>query len=125
MPGANIRASKGDGVLSTRRLWLSALLLLAVLGSGVPSTRGAQAPDLDGFIQQAMTEYGVPGAAVAVVHAGNTVLLRGYGVRQIGEVAPVDENTVFQLASLSKTFTAAGLGALVEESNLAWDAPVV
>src|SRR5215212_259106 len=112
-------------LLRSIRMLLPLLLLLAVLGSWVPGTRGAQVPDLDGFIQQAVTEYGVPGAAVAVVHAGDTVLLRGYGVRQVGEVAPVDENTVFQLASLSKTFTAAGLGALVEEDKLGWDGPVV
>lgn len=84
--------------LRSIRTLLPLLLLLAALGSWVSSTRGAQESDLDGFIQQAVTEYGVPVAAVAVVHAGNTVLLRGYGVRQIGEPAPIDENTVFQLA---------------------------
>ncbi len=73
------------------------LLLLVLPTTRRPTTAVAQAPDLDAFIQQAFTDYGVPGAAVAVVYQGRTVLLRGYGVRQLGEAAPVDEQTGFQL----------------------------
>jgi CubicO group peptidase (beta-lactamase class C family) len=79
---------------------------------------------LDSFIRSALQIYGVPGAGVAVVSEGRTIFQRGYGVRRLGEAAPVDENTVFQIASNTKPFTAAALGTLVEEGKLAWDTPI-
>jgi len=80
---------------------------------------------LDSFIRGALQTYGVPGAGVAVVSEGRTIFQRGYGVRRLGEAAPVDENTVFQIASNTKPFTAAALGTLVEEGKLGWDTPIV
>jgi CubicO group peptidase (beta-lactamase class C family) len=76
---------------------------------------------LDAFIRKAMVDYGVPGASVAVVKDGKTIFLRGYGVRRLGEPAPVDSDTVFQIASVTKTFTAAALAALVGDGKLGWD----
>jgi CubicO group peptidase (beta-lactamase class C family) len=91
----------------------------------------AQAPaadptsGLDRFIREGMTAYGVPGASVAVVYRDKTIFLKGYGTRRVGERAPVDENTVFQIASDTKTFTAAALAALVGEGRLDWDDEVI
>ena len=113
------------------RLALFMLMLATPLASSWAGKASAQAPSadptqgLDAFIRQAMTDYGVPGAAVAVVHRGKTVFLKGYGTRQAGKNAPVDENTVFQIASDTKTFTAAGLAALVGEGRLDWDDEVI
>ena len=106
-------------------------LLLFLLGSSaaIASTAPAAAADptagLDAFIQKAMTDYGVPGASVAVVKDGKTVFLKGYGTRRAGENAPVDENTVFQIASVTKTFTAAADAALVGDGKLDWDDEVI
>ncbi len=80
---------------------------------------------LDAFIRRAMVDYGVPGASIAVVKDGKTVFLRGYGVRQLGRAARVDPDTVFQIASDTKTFTAAALAALVGEEKLGWDDEVI
>ncbi len=77
--------------------------------------------DLDAFITKTLPEYGVPGAAVAVVQDGKAVMVKGYGVREIGKRAPVDENTIFQLASISKVFTGATVATLVDEGKLGWD----
>lgn len=76
---------------------------------------------LDTFIRRAMADYAVPGASVAVVKDGKAIFLRGYGVRRLGEAAPVNPDTVFQIASDTKTFTAAALAALVGEGRLGWD----
>jgi CubicO group peptidase (beta-lactamase class C family) len=51
--------------------------------------------DLDQFIQKAQVEFGVPGVAVAVVQDDRVLLLKGYGVRQLGKPGKVDENTIF------------------------------
>src|SRR6478752_9663964 len=56
----------------------------------------------DAIAQDAFDRSGVPGMAVAVVHGGKTVFAKGYGVREVGRADPVDADTVFQLASVSK-----------------------
>ena len=97
----------------------------AAAGSAQTAPSADPAAGLDAFIRQAMTDYRVPGAAVAVVHRGKTVFLKGYGTRRVGEDAPVDENTVFQIASVTKTFTAAAVAALVGDGRLDWDDEVI
>lgn len=79
---------------------------------------------LDAFISQEMERYGVPGAAVAVIQGGQPVLIKGYGVRELGGDAPVDADTVFQLASNTKPMTAFTLGVLVDEGLIEWDTPI-
>jgi CubicO group peptidase (beta-lactamase class C family) len=79
----------------------------------------------DTFLEGARKDWSVPGVAVAVVKDDKVVFLKGYGVRRVGEPGKVDENTIFQLASVSKTFTAGSLGALVDDGKLGWDDPVV
>ena len=71
-----------------------------------------------------MKTFAVPGLAVAVVKDGQVVLAKGYGVRKLGEPAPVDAQTLFGIASNTKAFTATALGLLVEEGKLEWDGQV-
>jgi len=80
--------------------------------------------NLDAFISRALKEYQVPGAAVAVVHNGKPVLLKGYGVRDVTKQGAVDENTIFQLASVTKTLTGAAAATVVDEGKLDWDKPI-
>jgi CubicO group peptidase (beta-lactamase class C family) len=72
-----------------------------------------------------MSAFDVPGVALAIVKDDTVVLTKGYGVRTLGETAPVDARTLFGIASNTKAFTATALGLLVEEGKIAWDAPVV
>src|SRR5207248_1381586 len=58
---------------------------------------------LDTFIQDAQAQTGVPGVAVAVVYKDQVVYVSGFGVRDTSASAPVTPDTVFQLASLSKS----------------------
>ncbi len=80
--------------------------------------------DFDSLVARAMKTFEVPGLAVAVVKDGRVVLAKGYGVRKLGERAPVDGRTLFGIASNTKAFTATALGLLVEEGKLEWDDPV-
>jgi len=59
----------------------------------------------------------VPGAAVAVVQDGKVILAKGYGVRDVTKANAVDEDTIFQLASVTKTFTGAAAATVVDEEN--------
>jgi len=119
-PGAGLRISARTG------LWLG-LTLLLLSNVGLASRLRGQTPDLgrlDQAIAQAQKEWPVPGLAVGIVKDGRPVLLKGYGVREQGTEDPVDENTLFAIASNTKAFTAASLAMLVEEGKIDWDDPV-
>ncbi len=75
----------------------------------------------DADVMRALRVFQVPGAAIAIVKDGQVVLLKGYGVRRLGESTPVTPHTLFQIASMTKAFTAAGLAILVDSGVIAWD----
>lgn len=85
----------------------------------------APPPDLDRFVAQVMKQFSVPGIGLAIVKDGRVVVAKGYGVRKMGEAAPVDAHSLFGIASNTKVFTATAIGLLVEEKKLEWDAPVI
>jgi CubicO group peptidase (beta-lactamase class C family) len=76
---------------------------------------------LEGVIQDAMASTGVPGIAVAVVFQDEVVHLAGYGVREVGKSDPIDPDTVFQLASISKSVSSTAMAALVGDGIVSWD----
>ena len=77
--------------------------------------------ELDAWVAQVRERFEVPGVAVAVVQDGQVLLERGWGVREIGKPAPVDEHTLFAIASNTKAFTAASLSMLADEGKLSLD----
>ena len=85
----------------------------------------AQPDYLDKVVDRAQHEFNVPGIAVAVVKDGKVVALKGYGVRRLGDPAPVTPHTIFGIASNTKAFTSAALAMLVDEGKLDWDDRVV
>jgi CubicO group peptidase (beta-lactamase class C family) len=110
-----------------RRIRVFSLFTLPALLCGYSGSTAVGADDranLDAFIAKALKEYQVPGAAVAVVKDGKAVLLKGYGVRDVTKPGAVDENTIFQLASVTKTLTGAAAATVVDEGKLDWDTPI-
>lgn len=103
-------------------LHLLLLLLIALPASGV--AQPASLAGLDVYIESAMADWEVPGLAIAVVKDDEVIYARGFGVTEIGGNQPVDEHTMFAIASTTKAFTAAALGILVDEGKIAWDDPV-
>src|SRR5262245_57247215 len=89
------------------------------------SAAPAPPPDLDQWVTRSMRTFDVPGIGLAIVKDDAVVVARGYGVRKLGDPAPVDAKTLFGIASNTKVFTATALGLLVEDKKIEWDAPVV
>ena len=79
---------------------------------------------LDAAVGQALQDWKVPGLALAIVKDDSVVLSKGYGVRELRQPTPVDERTLFAVGSVTKAFTAAALGMLVDEGKIGWDDPV-
>ena len=120
--------------LSSRPVFLPLALGLCLLAplpvsaaDGAVATASAAAPvaldpaQLDALVEQVRDRFEVPGIAVAVVQDGQVLLERGWGVREIGKPAPVDEHTLFAIASNTKAFTAASLSMLADEGKLSLD----
>ncbi len=80
---------------------------------------------LDGTIEAAMKDWGIPGLAIGIVKDDRLVYARGFGVRELGKPEKVTEKTFFAMASQSKAFTATALGLLVSEGKLKWDDPAI
>ncbi len=72
---------------------------------------------LDTYIKRGMADWQIPGLAIAIVKDGKVVVSKGYGVREVaGE--PVDENTLFFIASNTKLFTGTAIATLENEKKL-------
>jgi CubicO group peptidase (beta-lactamase class C family) len=99
-----------------------------MVGVLIPATdcAGELTPgEIDALAARAMERFQTPGLAIGVVKNGELVYAEGHGVLDIGGSEQVDANTVFQIASLTKAFTAAALGILVDEGRLGWDGRVI
>lgn len=111
-------------MISTLRRALPLLMLLAS-----PAAAPARAIDpvtaAEGDAIRAMAAFHPTGMAVAYIQDGALEFAQGYGVRRLGDPAPVDADTVFGIASLSKAFTATALAMLVDDGRLRWDDRVV
>jgi CubicO group peptidase (beta-lactamase class C family) len=98
-------------------------LVVVILVASAVSTWAQMAPpaDLDSYVARSMKVFDVPGMAVAIVKDGKIVVAKGYGVRKLGDAAPVDEHTMFGIGSNTKAFTTAALATLVDAGKLSWD----
>lgn len=108
---------------TTSRVLPALLLALCIVSTAAAQT--APPADLDAWVARSMKEFDVPGLSLAIVKDGKVVYAKGYGVRKLGESAPVDADTLFGIASNTKAFTAAAIAMLVDEGKVKWDDPVI
>ena len=99
-------------------------LAIASFLTGQTVATGQPLADFDAYVQQAVAYWEVTGLAVAVVKDGDVLFAKGYGIRELGNPAKVDEHTLFAIGSTTKAMTAAAIGMLVDEGKLDWDDPV-
>jgi CubicO group peptidase (beta-lactamase class C family) len=101
-----------------QQLFLCLLLLVTTLLQGQDNLPKFISQDLDTYIQKGMSDWQIPGLAVAIVKDGKVIHQKGYGVLEQGKPAKVDENTTFMIGSNTKAFTATALAMLQEEGKL-------
>lgn len=80
---------------------------------------------VDGLVDELMKDTGIPGMAMAVVHRGKTVYAKGFGDTDVRTGDKVGTDTVFQLASVSKSVGATVVAHEVTQNVISWDTPVV
>jgi CubicO group peptidase (beta-lactamase class C family) len=92
-----------------------------------PSGRGAAAidePALNARIASILNRWPAVGLAVGIVRNGSLEFFHGHGVADMASKAPITEDTVFRIASITKTFTAVAVLQLWEQGRVDLDAPV-
>jgi CubicO group peptidase (beta-lactamase class C family) len=87
----------------------------------VTAARVAQAVEqIPALAADILQRTGVPGMAVAVVYDDTVQFVGGFGVRELGKEAPIDAETVFQLASVSKSLAATVVASVVGSGEVTW-----
>ncbi len=97
-------------------------------GAEIPSTSSPETatayPEVDDYIIQQMIDEDIPGVVVVIVQGEEITYLKGFGVTSLSDPSPVTPQTIFDLASISKSFTALGVLLLRDEGLIDLDAPV-
>jgi CubicO group peptidase (beta-lactamase class C family) len=110
---------------TVKKCTLAIGLAAAPLGAQSPGRPAQPFPDdLDRYLSDVVARWQIPGMAIAIVRNDSTLITKGYGVRALGQPDRVDANTVFDIASLTKSFTAAAAAILVDRGVISWDDPV-
>ena len=119
-----------------RQIWRglapAVLMLVAIAGNahaqGVDATKvqewKSKAKSLRARWEPLLAETRTPGLAVAVVAGDEVILLEAFGKRDVQKNLPADTNTLFYIASSTKSFVAMAITLLAEEGKLNLDAPV-
>ena len=93
--------------------------LLILLALSPPSS--VQADDVDAYVKLRMDKEHIPGLSLAVVKDGKVVKLKGYGTGNLELNVPAVPDTVYELGSISKQFTAAAVLILVQQNKIGLD----
>src|SRR5262245_26225129 len=104
-----------------RRASLLGIALFFTLGSALARNTPKQEDfprELEASFAETLRKWELPGAALAVVKDGRVLVAKGYGVREMGKPDRVDADTIFDAASLTKSFTAAAIATLVDEKTM-------
>jgi D-alanyl-D-alanine carboxypeptidase len=95
--------------------------IILVFSSSISSTLLAQTDKTDAYVTAEMKRRSIPGLALAVIRHGKVIKMRGYGLANVELGVPVHPDTVFDLASVTKQFTATAILLLTEEGKVRLD----
>jgi CubicO group peptidase (beta-lactamase class C family) len=127
IPGAELRLIPDVGTLAPvlkPREWNEAVLTFLREPEATSELDSATVATIEAAIEDMMQEFQVPGCAISVVQDGQMAYAKGFGVSDIGTDQPVTTQSVFHLASVSKTATVTGIMQLAAEGKIDLDAPV-
>lgn len=79
---------------------------------------------VDRLVEASLKTWQSPGAAIAIIENGQIVHVKGYGVRELGKPDPVTADSLFEIASTTKAFTALTVALLADDGQVDWDDPV-
>jgi CubicO group peptidase (beta-lactamase class C family) len=102
-------------------LLLGCVSLITITKAQVASRASFIKDSIDIYVNRALTNWRIPGVAICIVKDNNIVLMKGYGIKELGLPEKVDENTLFMIGSNTKAFTATALAMLQDQKKLSLD----
>jgi CubicO group peptidase (beta-lactamase class C family) len=116
---------EGAAAKMTRVLQGLLLLFVAAVSTAAAAEPAPIKPDaIDEIVRSEMARRRIPGLALAVVRDGAIVKMQSYGLANLEHDVPITTDTEFELASLTKQFTAAAIMRLAEAGRLKLDDPI-
>ncbi len=112
---------RSKNLLTQLKKSLYLLLIFFVFSNDTKAQQSFITDSLDVYIRAAMKQWQIPGLAIAIVKDGEIVVSKGFGLRETGKLERVDENTLFMIASNTKSFTATSIALLNFEKRLSFD----
>jgi len=103
---------------------ISLTILLLLLNFCLLNSQKLPKNELDNFIANTIGQNQIPGLSIAIVIEDSVIYAKGFGIRKLGESDPVDAHTLYETASLTKSFTATLIGMLVDQGKINWADPV-
>ncbi|MEW5822559.1 MAG: serine hydrolase [Cyanobacteriota bacterium] len=114
--------------MNKKLLWLIILILITLLNFGSIFAEAEKETDnlkgLDSLIEKEMKEWQVPGLAIAIVKDDRVIYAKGYGFRDVEKQLKVTPETIFAIASNTKSMTCFALGILEDEGKFDWNRPI-
>ena len=113
-------------ISSSKRLGLSLLLCAFTL-----ETSFAEEPynydftEFVDWVESTIEEKGIPGVALAIVSRDGISHMQTWGVKSVETESPVNSDSIFRIASMSKTFAGTAATMLVDQHLQSWDARLV
>ena len=106
----------------SRQILKMILLIVSVFLTGKVYAQDIQS--LDNKLQEIQTEFQIPGVSLTAVKNSNIIYNFHSGILKKGENQNISENTLFSIASVTKTFTALAIAKLAEEQKIDIDDPI-
>jgi CubicO group peptidase (beta-lactamase class C family) len=103
----------------------SIIVLLLILPFVLHAKKTVDYPALDRYIKKAAADFHLEGLTIGIVKDDRVVFIKGYGVKDVDSGEKVTPDSLFNIASLTKAFTAACVGILVQQGKLHWDDKVI
>lgn len=103
---------------------LIALVLIVFYSCAQTSTPSFVKDSLDSYVERSLRDWNLPGLAICIVKDGE-VIMKAYGIKELGKADKVDENTLFMIGSNTKAMTATALAMLQDQKKLSLDDKVV
>jgi CubicO group peptidase (beta-lactamase class C family) len=101
------------------------ILPLSLCSQPVETRPQVSFEEIDAFIEKAMADWKVPGVSFGIIKNGVLIYSKGYGYADLETKEPVTDSTIFAIGSITKSFTAASVLSLQDDSLIRIDKPVI
>ena len=81
-------------------------------------------PPVDEFVRAEMASQHIPGLELGVIRDNKVIIAKGYGLANVEDSLPATKETLFQICSMTKSFTATGIMMLVEDGKISLNDPI-